>query len=125
MTLDRAEVSLEKAFEPGMAYVALRWAAIVPGARSSGGMPWRQRRFACFSHVCADSDFGRSSPAAALCLPQPCQVAGRPAHPRQHCASGAASRWVQAVLPRGKVTQQGSANHDESCTCSVQTAHLH
>lgn len=34
MTLDRVEVSLERAFEPGMAYVALRRAAGCLGARA-------------------------------------------------------------------------------------------
>lgn len=38
MTLDRAEVSLDKAFEPGMAYVALRWAAAASHAKDNGAV---------------------------------------------------------------------------------------
>lgn len=44
MTLDRAEVSLEKAFEPGMAYVALRWAAVASLAKDNGTL--NELRFA-------------------------------------------------------------------------------
>lgn len=45
MTLDRAEVSLERAFEPGMAYVALRWVAA--GLAGRGGQKLTGGRCCC------------------------------------------------------------------------------
>ena len=113
----RVEVCLERAFEPGMAYVALRCLRTggdpcLPLAAPSLGSEYHS----CF--VFPLLALGRTSaahqqysaltawtPCAAVHLPLPCallqprQVAGGAAHPGMHRAAGPAGRWVARQGP--------------------------